>query len=168
MWTIYSERLFQTQGTWACATAGGGWTCFKTGCMPSWVKAWKVDGGGWGGGARSTSRGAVLWWILALLRFPGLENSCWIMVFVTATLGLRGIWLSEGWGWVGTTPTVSLLMFQIWTFFSKRTEKEGTWDIFVECKERVGDFSISVISFFLKAIFQKEVPCCIGWIQSCW
>lgn len=23
MWTIYSERLFQTQGTWAYATVGG-------------------------------------------------------------------------------------------------------------------------------------------------
>ena len=114
MWTIYSERLFQTQGTWACATAGGGWTCFKTGCMPSWVKAWKVDGGGWGGGARSTSRGAVLWWILALLRFPGLENSCWIMVFVTATLGLRGIWLSEGWGWVGTALIRAVNSCPIW------------------------------------------------------
>ena len=74
----------------------------------------RSDGGGWGGGARSTSGGAVLWWILALLRFPGLENSCWFMVSVTATLGLGDIWLSEGWDWVGTALIRPVDGFPVW------------------------------------------------------
>ena len=110
MWTIYSERLSQTPGTWAYATVGGGLTCVKTGHRQNWVKDWKVQ-----------------WWVLRLRGqehlWPPGEPPCDGFWLCQDSRGLRtavDLWLcdchfkawghlAEGWEWVGTAlirPTI--------------------------------------------------------------
>lgn len=55
MWTIYSERLFQTQGTWAYAAVGGEQLSVKLATGTAKQKTERSKGACWPGAARSTS-----------------------------------------------------------------------------------------------------------------
>lgn len=55
MWTLYSERLFQTQGTWAYAAVGGEQQSLKLATGIAQQKTERSKGISWPGAARSTS-----------------------------------------------------------------------------------------------------------------
>lgn len=73
MWTVYSERLFQTQGTWAYVCGWGK----ASPSMPKslGLKGLMVGAGGEGPGVPQVSWRAFLQQA-HLCQVPGLEESC--------------------------------------------------------------------------------------------